>query len=248
MLYTDNPVKRSHLQSQNFIRKPQLIKKLVGHSDLKKTDTVYDIGAGSGTISSVLAQYCKHVVAIEVDPHIAPKLKSNLAEFDNVEIIIGDFLKIPLPNAEYKVFANIPFHLSSVILQKLTTAKTPPKSIYLIVQRQFAKKLIIGGDSPFTGMLGAAISPWFETRIRAKLERTDFWPHPAVDTSMIEIKQRQIALIDAGDMVLYQGFVEHCYARQKYFASLPPSLTFGKRPSQLTTEQWVTLYEFSKSA
>lgn len=239
-------MKRSHLQSQNFLRKPQLIKKLVGHSDIKKTDTVYDIGAGSGTISSVLAGTCKHVVAIEVDPHIAPKLKSNLAEFDNVAIIIGDFLKLPLPESDYKVFANIPFHLSSAILQKLTTAKTPPQSIYLIVQRQFAKKLIIGGDSPFTGMLGAAIAPWFETRIRAKLERTDFWPHPAVDTSMVEIKRRNVPLIDSRDMANYQGFVEHCYARQKYFATLPAELTFGKRPSQLTAEQWVNLYASSK--
>lgn len=242
-------MKRSHLRSQNFIRRPQLVRTLVGHSNLKKSDTVYDIGAGSGIIASVLAESCAHVVAIESDERVVAKLRENLSAYSNVDIVVGDFLTLPLPEHDtYKVFANIPFHLSSPILRKLCETPYPPSSIYLIVQKQFAKKLIIGEDSSFTGLLGAFIAPWFTARIRYKLERTDFWPHPAVDTVMVELLRRDTPLIDSQERASYTAFVEHCYARQKYFSTLPSELTHNKRPSQLSAEQWVTLYHSLKRA
>lgn len=240
-------VKRSHLHSQNFIRRPALVKTLIGHSDLKKSDVIFDVGAGSGVISSVLAGACAHVTAIEFDRRMADKLRENTKRFSNVDIIVGDFMTMKLPDTPYKVFSNIPFHLSSPILHKLTESSNPPVSTYLIVQRQFAKKLIIGESSSFTGLLGAMIAPWFTTRMRYKLERTDFWPHPAVDTAMVEILKRKEPLLERGHLASYSQFVEQCYARQKFFATLPAKIIGDKRPSQLTTEQWVELYHSSKS-
>lgn len=223
-----------------------MVKTLVGHSDLKKSDTVYDIGAGSGVITSVLASTCTQVTAIEFDPRMAEKLRENTKRFPNVDFVVGDFLKMDLPENPYKIFANIPFHLSSPILRKLTESPNPPDSTYLIVQKQFAKKLIIGEKSSFTGLLGAMIAPWFTTRIRYKLERTDFWPHPAVDTVMIEILRRKEPLIDKRDMASYNQFVEHCYARQKFFATLNPKIIGDKRPSQLSADEWAKLFHASK--
>lgn len=235
-------VKRSHLRSQNFIRRPQLVKTLIGHSDLKKHDTVYDIGAGSGVITSVLAKTCKKVVAIEFDQRMAKKLRENSASLANVDIIVGDILSIDLPDNPYKVFSNIPFHLSSPIVRKLTEDKHPPQSTYLIVQKQFAKKLLIGKSTSFTGLLGAMITPWFTTRIRYTLERTDFWPHPAVDTVMIELLLRDEPLLDTSQRASYTDFIEKCYSRQKYYSSLNSEIVIQKRPSELTAEEWVLLY------
>ncbi len=225
-----------------------MVRTLVGHSNLKKSDTVYDIGAGSGVISSVLATECKNVVAVEYDERVIEKLRDNVASFPNVEVVNADFLTLPLPKNDYKVFANIPFHLSSPILRKLTDTSTPPSATYLIVQKQFAKKLIIGGTASFTGLLGAMIAPWFKTSIRYKLERTDFWPHPAVDTVMIEIIPRKDPLLDRNSKPAYDSFVERCYARQKYFATLPVTLTKNMRPSQLSADDWIALFQSSKSA
>lgn len=233
-------MKRSHLKSQNFIRRPQLVKTLVGHSNLKKSDTVYDIGAGSGIISFVLAQSCQKVIAIESDTRMIKTLTDNLADFPNVDIVNGDFLQLPTPTGHYKVFANIPFHLSSPILRKLTESDNPPNSTYLIVQKQFAKKLIIGEGTAFTGLLGAMVAPRFQTRIRYKLERTDFLPHPAVDTAMIELLLRDTPLLAAHTMDAYRAFVELCFSRQKYFATI---MNGDKRPSQLTAEEWVSLFQ-----
>lgn len=216
---------------------------LIGHSTIKKSDVVYDIGAGSGIITSALAQACAQVVAIEIDERMVVKLKENTSDLKNVTVLPGNVLDMKLPDHAYKVFANIPFHLSSPILRKLTEASHPPTAIYLIVQKQFAKKLLVGGAASFTGLLGAMITPWFSTRIRYTLQKTDYWPHPAVDTVMIELLRRDAPLLPDIERADYISFVEHCYSRQKYFMALPATLTYGKRPSQLTSEQWVALYE-----
>lgn len=230
-------MKRLPTKSQNFLRRPSLVKTLVGHSNLKKTDTVYDIGAGSGIISSVLAERCAHVVALEHDARLLATLRSNMAAHSNVSIVHGDALTFELPATSYKVFANIPFHLSSPIVRRLTEADHAPAAIYLIVQKQFGQKLMMDTNS-FTSLLGASIAPLYEARIRYKLQRTDFWPHPAVDTVFIELVRRGQPLLSLADMPRYREFIEQCFSRQKYFDTLKT----GRRPSELTAEQWCQLY------
>lgn len=230
-------MKRLHSKSQNFLRRPSLVKTLVGHSNLKKTDTVYDIGAGSGIISAVLAERCAQVIALEHDTRMIHTLRTNLAQYSNVRIVQGDALTFELPVGQYKVFANIPFHLSSPIVRRLTEAVHSPAAIYLIVQKQFGQKLMMDTSS-FTGLLGASIAPLYDARIRYKLQRTDFWPHPAVDTVFIELLRRDEPLVPLRDVPRYREFVEQCFSRQKYFETLKMT----KRPSELTATEWTNLF------
>ena len=230
-------MKRLHTKSQNFLKKPQLIKTLIGHSTIKKNDIVYDLGAGSGIISFVLAEKCARVVAVEQDPRMLHKLRENLSEFDNVTIVDSDILTAKLPETPFKVFANIPFHLSSPIVRGLTERSNPPTAIYLILQKQFAEKLVIESDQ-FTGLLGALIAPTFTARIRYKLERSDYSPPPAVETVMLELVLRDTPLIPLKKMPAYRDFVEQCFSRQKYFATF----NLNKRPSELSAAQWVSLF------
>jgi 23S rRNA (adenine-N6)-dimethyltransferase len=225
--------------SQHFLRDTHLIGELVGHSNIRKNDTVIDIGAGSGAITVVLSRRSKQVLAYEAEPVAAKKLRQNMSNLENVKVIEQDFLRAELPNNPYKVFANIPFSLSSPIVHKLCEADNPPKSIYLILQKQFAQKLIVTGEH-FHGALGMMITPWWTTRIRRPLRRTDFTPPPAVDTVLLEIKRRDEALLSRESMQDYMKFVERCFAEPKFYAKTtgPKSL----KPSQLTPEQWVEIF------
>jgi len=225
--------------SQHFLRDSHLIGELVGHSNIRKNDTVIDIGAGSGAITVVLSRRSARVLAYEAEPAAAKKLRENMPNLENVKVIEQDFLQAALPNDPYKVFANIPFSLSSPIVHKLCEADNPPKSIYLVLQKQFAQKLIVTGDH-FHGALGMMIAPWWTTRIRRPLRRTDFTPPPAVDTVLLEIKRREEPLLPRESMEKYAMFVERCFAGPLYFAKThPPRDT---KPSQMTPEQWVALY------
>lgn len=238
-------MKRLAHYSQYFLRSPRLVKELVGHTSITKTDLVYDIGAGSGVISSVLAQRCRQVVAIEPEPRMVTKLRANMKEHANVKIYQGDFLTMPLPGVPYKIFANIPFHLSSPIVRRITEAKTPPQTTYLIVQKQFANKLLPDSDR-FTGQLGMLIGPWFAVRIRKRLQRTDFWPHPNVDTVLLEIIPRATPLVSADARSAYQTFTVECFSDPKKFAKMPLQvigLPRDIKPSQMKLAQWVALFD-----
>jgi 23S rRNA (adenine-N6)-dimethyltransferase len=243
-LYTYE-VARLHTLSQHFLRSPRLVAELIGHSNIRKNDTVYDLGAGSGVISSVLANKCKKVVAVEIEPAALQKLRYNLGNILNVDIVEQDILKMKIPKGRYKIFSNIPFSQSAAIVRKFTEADNPPVAMYLIVQKQFARKLV-PSDQHFTAQLGAQLGPRFEARIRKPLRKTDFTPPPAVDTILLELKLRSEPLLDESDMTGYRAFVARCFELQKYFGSLnrtEAGVSSELIPSQLGIEQWVALFE-----
>lgn len=235
--------------SQHFLRNPRLIAELIGHSNIRRGDLVIDIGAGSGAITAVLARRCRQVLAYENEPGILNKLQQNMRRHKNVKVIAQDFLLAKLPDEPYKVFANIPFHLSADIVRKLTNNDEThtPQAIYLIVQKQFAQK-IVPSDRHFTSQLGTQLAPWWQTRIRRPLRRTDFTPPPAVDTVLLELKPRSEPLLSTLERDKYQSFVAKCYASQKVFAAVPrvkASISPERKPSELTPEEWVRLYSMS---
>ena len=234
--------------SQHFLRNPRLIAELIGHSNIRRGDLVIDIGAGSGAITAVLARRCRQVLAYENEPGILNKLQQNMRRHKNVKVIAQDFLRAKLPDEPYKVFANIPFHLSADIVRKLTSDDLhTPQAIYLIVQKQFAQK-IVPSDRHFTSQLGTQLAPWWQTRIRRPLRRTDFTPPPAVDTVLLELKPRSEPLLSTLERDKYQSFVAKCYASQKVFAAVPrvkASISPERKPSELTPEEWVRLYSMS---
>ena len=189
---------------------------LIGHSNIRKRDIVLEIGAGSGVITYALTKKCRTVIAVEPDKKTAEKLRANLArqgvevrdyaefprafeapnearetEMDGKSIVYlaeMDFLEMELPECNYKVFANPPFHLSSVIVHKLIEAKNPPESFYLILQKQFALKLLLT-DRHYTSQLGQEVIKKYQTKIKYPLKPTDFTPPPAVPTVLFEAKR-----------------------------------------------------------
>lgn len=181
---------RNHLLSQHFLRSPRLALILIGHSNIKKRDLVVEIGAGSGVITTALSKRAARVIAIEPDPATARKLRENLAKagVSNVEVVEQDFLEYDLPREEYKVFSNPPFHLSSAIVHKLIEAENPPEAFYLILQKQFALKLL-NTDRHYTSQLGLRLIRGYQTKIRYPLKSSDFTPPPAVPTVLFEAKR-----------------------------------------------------------
>lgn len=239
---------RLHTYAQHFLRSPRVVAELVGHSNIRKNDVVYDLGAGSGVITTVLAKRARAVVAVEIEPRALHKLRENVGALENVEIIEKDILQLTPPEESYKIFANIPFNLSASVVRHFTQETRPPKAIYLIVQKQFARKLV-PGDDHFTSQLSAEIGPWYTARIRKPLRRTDFTPPPGVDTVLLEIKPRQEALIAPEFAPAYRDFVEQCFTRQKYYISLAresAGIASELRPSQLTLVQWANLFQAIK--
>jgi len=242
-------MKRLSHHSQYFLRNPGLVKELVQRSALRPRDTVIDIGAGSGVISSVLSRVVKKVIAVEFEGRAAEKLRENMYLYPNVEVVHGDFLEMPLPTSQYAIFANIPFHLSSPIIQRLIDTPTPPRLAYFIVQKQFGKKLTSYEATHFTSQLGMLAGIRYNIRILRSLQKTDFWPHPNVDTVFLEMKRREEPLIPEKRMKAYTTFTIECFSSPKHYLKLPLETVGISRetsPSRLTLEKWVALFNAQK--
>jgi 16S rRNA A1518/A1519 N6-dimethyltransferase RsmA/KsgA/DIM1 with predicted DNA glycosylase/AP lyase activity len=242
-------MKRLAHYSQYFLRNPQFIGQLIGRTSIGPRDMVYDIGAGSGAITAELAKVAHRVVAVEYESRMAGKLRENMQGIDNVEVQEADFLTMTLPVTPYKIFANIPFHLSSPIVRRLVEVPHPPVTAYLIVQKQFGNKLLQEHEG-FTGQLGMQIGPLVAVSVVKRLRRTDYWPHPNVDTMLIELRRRKQPLIADHDMANYRSFVEQSFSTPAFFAKTAREkidLPAGIKPSEMQLADWIRLFEASKN-
>jgi 23S rRNA (adenine-N6)-dimethyltransferase len=249
-------VKQSIRLSQNFLKNPALTEDLITNSSIKPEDTVLDIGAGSGSITKVLAARAKRVIAYEADERLATNLIAQYVVQPQVEIVMGDFLASPLPTEAYKVFANIPFNLTSDIVRKLLDGFNPPVDCYLILQREAALKFT--GEPGKQSLFSALHGPWFDMNIVHEFKASDFTPEPKVKTVLLQIQQRSESLINASESDAYRDFVSYVFnhANPNIFPSLQklfPGKQFDAakralgdrvtaKPSQLQLHDWIALF------
>ena len=233
---------RDYKKSQNFLRSPQIAMVLVGHTNIKKNDFTLDIGAGSGVFTYALSKKSAQVLAIENDKSAVQKLRNNTKDLANVKIFAGDFFSFDLSKlpSDYKICSNIPFHLSSPILKRLANTKNQPAAIYLILQKQFARKLM-ANDRHFTSILGAQIYPFYDIKIKKPLQKTDFTPPPAVDTVFLEMKRREQPLVK--HKINYEKMIEDLFTDNEKFKRAVDNTKFTDlKPSQLTGREWLEIF------
>jgi len=238
-------MKRLNTYSQNFLKSPTLVHSLITRSDLKEGDIVYDLGAGSGVITSALAIRVTKVIAVEVESRTIEILKKNVSKYDNVTVLNEDVLNIKFPSTPYKVFANIPFHLSSKIVQTFINVPNSPQSVYLIVQKQFGRKLVASDTTHFTSQLGMILGAEYAVKVIKNLRKTDFSPMPAVDTLCLEMKKRETPLVPKERLSAYRKFTEDCFNDPKVLAKMPLhaiGAEQGLSPSRLALDRWVNLF------
>ena len=136
--------------SQHFLRRGALAASLVKRSSVTRSDTVLEVGAGTGALTLELARRCKRLVAVEYDPTLCDVLRRRFARTPSVEVVEADILTTPLPDGEYVAFGNIPFSRTAAIVRRLTDASDPPRDAYLIVQLEAAQRFAGAPYAPST--------------------------------------------------------------------------------------------------
>lgn len=244
--------------AQNFLRSPELACRLVGMSKIGPRDIVYEIGPGNGIITAVLAHIARQVIAIEKDPDLVHHLRERFRAVGNVEVVEQDFLDYTFqrtPASEYKIFANIPYNITSQIVRKILYEPSNIGETHLILQREAAKKF---SGSPKESLCSILAKPFFEFEILYQLRRTDFWPMPAVDSVLLSITRRTRPLIEMHEVASYRDFVQYGFGRWKPNLKLAFKNVFAYKqwkrlahdlhfpvnatPTELSFEQWLNLY------
>jgi 23S rRNA (adenine-N6)-dimethyltransferase len=245
--------------AQNFLAKSHLAVLLLNASSVMPDDIVYEIGPGTGMLTKELGKMAKRVIAVEKDPELYMKLKKKFLLNDSIILHNADFLQFRIKESYYKVFANVPFNITSAIIRKIIYATNPPVEAYLIVQKEAAERFI--GISKTT-QSSVLVKPWFSVKTIWSFKRTDFSPVPNVDVVMLYIGKRVPSLISARDRPIYERFIKYGFSAWRkdlklnyknifshnQWKRLSRDLDFSvhAKPSELRFRQWLGLFELFK--
>lgn len=251
---------QSIFYAQHFLKDPRLVASLLERCHIGHDDVVYEIGPGKGMITEQLALRCKQVIAIEKDPHLSALLLQQFANRPNVTIHEGDFLDYRLPRKPYKVFANIPFNITTAIVTRLTAGQYPPQDAYLAMQKEAADKFL---GKPHESLYALLLKPWFELEMVHRFRRKDFVPEPRVDVVMLRLRKRGPPLVNRADRQCFRDFVVYTFTtwrptlgdtlkgiitrRQLKHLSRELGIDLDATPTSLTFEQWLSAFEYFKN-
>ena len=241
--------------AQNIFRNRVSVRKIIEHAELDSSDIVYDLGAGTGAITSELVKTGARVVAVELDPNLARKLKRRFHERE-AKILEQDIRKVRFPNA-FKVVANIPFNHTATIMRRLLFESDGLQEAFLVLQREAARKYC--GQGRGTELALKAV-PWFELSIVHTFQSNEFVPAPQVAVVLLRINRRRQPLVASKHRVAWYAFVHYAFARGKpdprlvfrnIFSnfqwqrlSIDLNIENHTRLTNLTANQWVGLFRF----
>jgi 23S rRNA (adenine-N6)-dimethyltransferase len=195
-------------RTQNFLRRTTAVEQLIARSGLSRHDVVYDIGAGAGVLTALLARRVGHVIAIEKDEALCQRLRRRFARSFNVSVRCADILDYRLPLAPYKIFASPPFDITAALITKLTNALAPPDDMFLALQKEAADRYL---GRPQETLASLLLQPYFIATIVLRFGREDFVPAPNVNVVMLRLRKRGPPLLTPADRQLYRDFVIACF-------------------------------------
>jgi 23S rRNA (adenine-N6)-dimethyltransferase len=195
---------------QHFLPR-KLAADLVGRAQVERDDLVVEVGAGSGALTAALAARARAVVAIELDPRLATRLRSRFAADPSIRVVEGDARSVPLPREPFRVFGNVPFAITTDLLRHLLD--DPLGGLArgdLIVQWEAARKRI--ADPP-RNVRSLGWGPWWTFAIERRLPSSSFRPPPRVDAALLTIRRRAPVLLPAADVAAYRRLVRELFLR-----------------------------------
>ena len=192
---------------QNFLIDANILENIVGAAEISKEDFVLEIGPGIGTMTQYLCEAAGQVVAVEIDKMLIPILQDTLSEYDNVEIINQDVLKVDIKSmAEeknqgkpIKVVANLPYYITTPIIMGLFESKVPIECITIMVQKEVADRMQTGPGSKDYGALSLAVQYYADAKVMLNVSASCFMPRPNVDSAVIQLTRHRKAPVDVED-------------------------------------------------
>jgi 23S rRNA (adenine-N6)-dimethyltransferase len=198
---------RRRAYGQNLLASRALARQLVDDAGVRPDDLVLEIGAGTGLLTSELAWRAGAVLAVELDPVFAARLRRRFAAHEHVTVIEGDACRVALPREPFRVVANVPFNASTAILQRLLDPTLELLRADLVLQWEVARKRAGGPRSA----LSAAWAPWWTFRLGRRIPPAAFRPRPAVAAAVLVAERRRAPLLPPESFEEYGAFVRSLF-------------------------------------
>ena len=225
---------------QNFLIDSNVLESIIRGAEITKDDFVLEIGPGIGTMTQYLCEAARQVVAVEIDKMLIPILEDTLSEYDNLEVIKKDVLKVDIKSlAEeknngkpIKVVANLPYYITTPIIMGLFESGVPIDSITIMVQKEVADRMQTGPGSKDYGALSLAVQYYATAKVILNVSATCFMPRPNVDSAVIKLTRHKEPTVNVADEKLMFKIIRASFnQRRKTLVNglkNSPELSFSK--------------------
>lgn len=213
---------------QNLLVDPACLNRIVEAANISKEDVVVEIGTGSGILTKELAKRAKHVISYEIDKRIFEVAKEYLAGIDNIDLRNEDFLKadivgaihavpagrqeLPLP---VKIVANVPYYITTPIIEKIFENKTLFSTIVLTVQREFAERMAAKPGTKQYGSFTIFVNYHSSPKIIFNIPKSAFLPQPDVGSAVISMDIRERPKIAVKDEKTFFEIVRAAFGQRR---------------------------------
>ena len=205
---------------QNFLTDEDILQSIVTSANITPQDTVFEVGAGMGDLSAILAQKCAQLVTVEVDDHILPFARLRLESFDNVRVIHGDIRRLHLaeilePLGPFKIVANLPYYLTTELIEMFMLLPQPVKSVSVMVQKEAGQRVLAGpgeeGYGPLSILCQVKATPQTALDVPARY----FNPPPKVDSMFLHMPVRSTPPVPQEEQTIFLQTVRAAFSQRR---------------------------------
>ena len=234
---------------QNFLINTGILEDIIEAAEITKDDFVLEIGPGIGTMTQYLCESAREVIAVEIDKNLIPILEDTLSEYDSVEVLNEDILKVDIKTlAEernagkpIKVVANLPYYITTPIIMGLFESHVPIDSITIMVQKEVADRMQEGPGSKEYGALSLAVQYYAHPEIVVNVPPSCFMPQPKVGSAVIRLTRHPQPPVDVeNEALMFQSIRASFNQRRKTLAiglNNFPGLNLSKEAIQQCIEE-----------
>ncbi len=174
---------------QHFLFDPGALAKVVEAAELTPESRALEVGAGIGSLTWHLARACCQVVAVELDARLFPALEEAVGGLPGVRLVQGDILRLDLGDlvgrGPYRVVANIPYQITSLLIRRLLEAERPPERLVLTVQREVAERIVAPPGR--MSLLALGVRLYGRPEVVAHIPAGAFVPRPGVESAVLRV-------------------------------------------------------------
>ena len=205
---------------QNFLCDERVIKRLIQEVSPRADETIVEIGPGRGALTSRLVELAGHLYAIEFDRDLIPQISARFGAHPNFTLIEGDALTVNLceviaPAAQARVVANLPYYISTAILQRLIEQRACLTEMVLMLQREVVERITAPPSSSERGFLSVLVEAYCEAEALFDVPPTAFQPVPKVWSTVVRLRVRSQPAIHIADEQLFRRIVSACFAQRR---------------------------------
>ncbi len=205
---------------QNFLVGDHYPKRIVASVAPKPDETILEIGPGHGALTEFLIASGARVIAIELDRDLIPKLREKFSAAENFQLVEADALRVKIseiikPATTVRVVANLPYYISTAILQHLLTERTCITDLTLMLQSEVVTRLTATPGGRDYGYLSALVQFYCEAHKLFDVPPGAFRPIPKVTSSMMRLRVREKPAAEVSDEKFFVALISSLFAQRR---------------------------------